>query len=479
MNSKQFLNILLVVAVVGAVGFFLNKNRQSSWKDASGGGGDVVLGEFDVNNVVGLKIHDADGVLELARINDAWVCKSRGGYPAKYTTIADFVRKVGELKVIQKQPIGPTALTRMEVNDPGSEEGAGTLVELQDADGKALKSLVLGKEVMKKGEASSPFGGNGYAVGRWILDPADKETIMTVDETFTDAKSGAADWLKKDFFKITKLKSIAVTSPTNDFSWAVNRKQENGDWMLAGLKQDEAVETNKLSAIGNPLNSPSFQDVIVDKKDADLGLDKAVSVKLTTFEGFTYDVKIGNQTTNDDYHIQIKVAGTFTENRTAPKDEKEEDKKKADEEFAANLKKLKEKLGAEQAYGDWTYSVSKWTVDSFFKNRSEFIAEKKEEAPAVLKPSAPTPLLQIPKPAKPAPKPAAKIEVPKAAPKPAPAKPEVKKTEAPKPAVAKPAAKKPEAAKPAPTKETPKPAPKAEPKKPAAKPKAEETKSDN
>ena len=457
MNSKQFLKILIVVAVVGAVGFLLNKNRQSSWKDASGGGGDAVLGEFDVNKVVGLKIHDADGVLELARVNDAWVCKSRGGYPAKYTTIADFVRKVGELKAIQKQPIGPTALARMEVNEPGSEEGAGTLVELQDADGKALKSIILGKEVMKKADANSPFGGNGYAIGRWILDPADKETIMTVDETFNDAKSGASDWLKKDFFKITKLKSIDVNSPSNDFSWSVNRKLDNGDWLLAGLKKDEGVETNKLSSIGNPLSSPSFQDVIIDKKDADLGLDKPVTVKMTTFEGFTYNVKIGNQNTNDDYYIQVKVDGNFAEKREAPKDEAEEDKKNRDQEFAENLKKLNEKLATEKTYGDWTYTVSKWTVDSFFKKRSEFLAEKKEEVPEAPKPSVPTPLLP--------PKPAETKPAPKPAPAPTPAKTEVKKSEAPKPAPkkeeakpapAEPEAKKTEAQKPAPKKEAPK-----------------------
>lgn len=398
MNSKQFTKILIVVAVIGLAGFLLKSSRDDAWKEAAGGGGTKVVGDdFDVNTVTGVTIKNSDGELNVAKVGDAWVVKERGGYAAKFTTVVDFVRKVGDLKVVQKQPIGASAFARMEVNEPGAEKGAGTLVELKDKDGKALKSLILGKEVMKKPEANSPFGGNAYAVGRWVLDPADKENILTVSETFSDADTDAGDWLNKDFFSVEKLKSIAVTSSTNDHSWTVNREKEGGDWILTGLKKDEETDSSKMSSIGNPLSSPSFQDVVVDKKEADLGLDKATKVAMTTFDGFKYDLQIGKPTDDNDYPIKVTVSAGLADKRTPGKDEKEEDKEKLDKEFADNLAKLKEKLASEQGYAKWTYMVSKWTVDAFFKKRSEFIKEKEEEEKSDV-PAVPTPLLTPPSP---------------------------------------------------------------------------------
>jgi hypothetical protein len=411
MNSKQFLKILIAVVVIGGIGFWLNQNRQNAWKGASKGGGDKVLGEFDINSVAGLTIKKSDGELNVVKQADRWVVKERGDYPARFSTIVDFIRKVADLKVVQRQQIGESAFARMEVNDPGADKGAGTLLELKDGEGKALKSLVLGKEVMKTPESDSPFGSSEFAVGRWVLNKADTSAILTVSETFSDANVTAKDWINKDFFKVAKLKSIAVNNPTNDYSWTVTREKEGAEWKLAGLKKGEETDSSKLSAIGNPLSSPSFQDVVIGGKDDVTGLDKPVAVKLTTFDGLTYDIKIGKPTADNDYHLQVAVAGKLAEKREPGKDEKEEDKEKLDKEFAENRKQLEEKLADETTFSKWTYLVSKWTVDSFFKKRGDFMAEKKEEEAKL--PATPTPLLNPPKVEE-----SVKTEVKKAAPAP-------------------------------------------------------------
>jgi len=193
---------------------------------------------------------------------------------------------------------------------------------------------------------------------------------------------------------VTKLKSIAVNNPTNDYSWTVTREKEGGEWKLAGLKEGEETDASKLSAVGNPLSSPSFQDVAVEAKDDVTGLDKPVSVDLATFDGFSYGVKIGKVTGDNDYYFRVSVDAKLAEQRVPSKDEKEEDKERLDKEFAETRKKLEEKLAQEKGFSDWTYLVSKWTVDSFFKKHSDFLAEKKEEELKL--PDAPTPLLNPP-----------------------------------------------------------------------------------
>lgn len=394
MNSKQFGKLLIVLLVLGLAGFLFRQSRQSDWKDTASGGGSKLLGDLDINSIAAVSIKDSDGELDLAKSDGKWIVKQRGGYPAKYSSVVDFVWKLSEIDVLQKQAIGESAFARMEVNKPGSDEGAGTLLELKDDGGNTLKSFILGKDVMKKGEANSMFGGNDFAVGRWLLDTADEKNILSVSETLSDADSGAKEWLKSDFFKITKLKSIQVThSSTNSYSWTVNREKENGDWKLAGLEDGEEGESGKLSAIGNPLGSPNFQDVVVEAKDEDLGFDKPINIQLKTFEGFTYDLTVGKQNEDNDYPIRVKVSAKLNEKRVPGKDEKDEDKEKLDQDFADNLKKLKEKIEIEEAFGKWTYTVSKWTMDSLIKERKDFIAEKEEESEVSEIPDTPTPLI--------------------------------------------------------------------------------------
>ena len=61
-----------------------------------------------------------------------------------------------------------------------------------------------------------------------------------------------------------------------------------------------------------------------------------------------------------------------------------------DKEFAEAQKKLADKLAADGKFAKWTYLVSKYTLDSVLKSRTDLMAEKKEEPkPDALKPAVP------------------------------------------------------------------------------------------
>ena len=128
------------------------------------------------------------------------------------------------------------------------------------------------------------------------------------------------------------------------------------------------------------LSYPSFNDVVLDKKPEELGLDKPTVASVTTSEGFKYTLNIGKPD-GENYPLTLAVAGEFKREREPGKDEKPEDKDKADKEFKEKLAKLDEKLKSEQALGKWTYQVSKWTVDQLLKTRHDLLADKKSEEP--------------------------------------------------------------------------------------------------
>lgn len=378
MNRKQFLILLVLVAVIGGAGLLVNKQRQGDWQQSSTGGGQKLAGALDVNAVATVTIKSSAGELNLTKSGETWVVKERGDYAANFSNIADLIRKFADVKAVQSEQVGASQYARLELQAPGDGEGKGTLVELKGKDGKALKAVVLGKKQTKKSEGG-PFGGGDFPVGRWVRDTASKDTVIVTSEQFADAEPKPENWLDKDFLKVEKLKSIAVTYATNAaVGWKATRETEGAEWKLADVKAGENVDTNKLSALGSPLSSPSFSDVVANPQADKLGLDKPATLVLETFDGFTYTAKAGTAS-GDNYPFQIAVAANFPKARTPGKDEKPEDKEKLDKEFAEGQKKLGEKFAADQKFAKWTFLVTKYTLDSVLKSRTDLMVEKKDE----------------------------------------------------------------------------------------------------
>lgn len=393
MNRKQFTLLLALVVVIGGLGLALNSRRQQSWQSSAAGGGEKLLGKFQVNDVAQITIKSATAELNLVKQDDTWRVKERQDYPANFSTLSDFIRKAGELKVVQSEKIGASQFERMELVQPGKGAGAGTLVELKDKDGKPLRALLLGKKQMKKAEANSPFGGGDWPVGRWIMNLADTGTAALVSDPFSDAEPKPESWLDKDFFKVEKVRAIAVTHTNATNSWKLTRETDGGEWKLVDAKKDELLDAAKASALGSPLAAPSFNDVVAaDAKPADTGLDQPTVLKLETFEGFTYTAKIGKKSGEDAVHFAIAISADLPKSRTPGKDEKTEDKDKLDKEFKERQTKLAEKLTSEKRFEKYAYLVTKWTVDSLLKDRGQLMVEKKDEP----KPEAGIPGLKLP-----------------------------------------------------------------------------------
>jgi hypothetical protein len=236
---------------------------------------------------------------------------------------------------------------------------------------------------MREGRNDSPFGGGGggWPDGRYIMVGNDPKSIAVVSEPFSNVEPKPADWLDKDFFKIEKQKSIAVTSQIASNSWKLAKESETNEWKLVDAKAGEQLDTGKSSSVTSAFSYPSFTDVATNKAPEQTGLDKPTMAKIETFDGFAYDIKVGKKVADDreDYFMQVAVNGNFQKERTPGKDEKPEDKAKLDKEHKDKIDKLEEKLKAEKALADWVYIVPKYTLDPLFKERKDLLVEKKEE----------------------------------------------------------------------------------------------------
>jgi hypothetical protein len=377
MNQKQLITLVVLGIVVGGLGLMLSKRDAASWNRNEGGIGQKLLGDFPLNDVTQIVIKHTNSELNLIK-EDIWKVKERYSYPASFSEVGDFLRKVADLKAVQSVKVGVSQLGRLELLPPEKDKGTntGTLVEFKGKDGKSIKSLLLGKKYVREAQSDSPYGGGGFPVGRYVMVPDNVQSASIISEAFTEIEPNPQHWLNKDWFKVEKLKAIAVTSTNATNNWKVARESESGPWTLADKKEGEPVDTNKLSSVGYALSSPSFNDVL----SPDAKTEPLVTATLETLDNFIYTVRVGNKGTNEDnYPVNVSVAATLVKERTPEKDEKPEDKEKNDKEFKEKLQKFEDKLKQEKTYENWTYSVSKWTIDPLLKERKEFLVEKKEE----------------------------------------------------------------------------------------------------
>src|SRR5687767_2359555 len=119
MNRKQFVILIVVGLAIGALGFYLANTRKVSYTASSFQDGAQVIKDFPINDVAHLRIKQGTNELNLVR-SETWGVKERWGYPASFTEISEFLRKVWELKPVQEVEVGPSQFARLELNTDGA-----------------------------------------------------------------------------------------------------------------------------------------------------------------------------------------------------------------------------------------------------------------------------------------------------------------------------------------------------------------------
>lgn len=389
---KKILILLAVLAALIVTAVVYQKQQNATLNTAATSGArsrDLLLPNLDITEVQKIRVKDDKGEVNIAIADDrkgASVAE-RAGYRASLDRVGRVLSELREQKIASKQQVGKGAWAEIKVQPPGeAQEGVGTLVELLGSGGKVLASFVLGEQLSIAGGVSSTgiSGGNQ----RFVRIPEDGDTIWVVSNTFYDLEAKPEAWLDKAFLDVQKIREIAVKTAAAGDGWRVGRKDEAAtDYDLLDAKPGEELDRPKLS-VSSLLSAPTFNDVHAKDKAAEL-LKDAIRATLTTFDGFTYDLQVAKQSKDgaDKYYLSFEVKADIPQTRAAAKDEKEEDKKKADEAFAADKKAREEKLAKEKQFAGWVFEVSEYTVNNLFKKRAEIV--KLEQKPAESVPAAP------------------------------------------------------------------------------------------
>ncbi len=377
MNRKQFIILLVVVAVIGAAGLMVHQRNQQSWQAAGDAIGQKLLPNFAINETAQIHIQSGTNALNLIKQNDRWQVKERDNYPADFSKISELMLKLADLKVVQSEQIGPLQLGRFELLTPGTGTNSGTLVEFKDQASKTLNTLLLGKKHMQKAPANSQFGGmggEGWPDGRYVMVGTGAKSVDVISDPLEAVEPQPAQWLNKEFLSIQNPRTIAAQFSKATNSWKLTRASETNEWQLTEAKPDEKLDSTKISSVTSPFSSATFSDVMpLDRNHATNGTVLTVE----TFDGFTYVAKIGAKK-DDDYPVTFAISAKLPTERVAGKDEKPDEKTKLDKAFADEKTRLTEKLAKESQFTNWIYQLPAYSVDQILKTRSQLLEEPKK-----------------------------------------------------------------------------------------------------
>jgi len=381
MNRRQFLLVLVVLAALVAGGWGVMKWQRGSYEVADTRVGQKLLPGFKVDEVAEIAIVDPGATLTLVRTDRGWTVKERGGYPANVEAIRDLLVSLEALKVVQAEGITEALRPRLQLAAPGGTakpEETGTGLELRTRDGKSIAALVLGKKATK--QVNMPgLAGESIPSGRFVLVASDPQRMNVVAEPFTAVAAKPQQWLARDYLKVERIKSLTVLGPDGKERWSVARPDEAGGWKWSAPGK---LDGGKAQDGASALYSMQIADAAAGGSDADAGLDKPITVRAQTFDGWTYDLRIGKAAPEDRYYAKTSVSGAVPEKRTPRADEKAQDAEQEDRAFAERQAALKAKLEREQALGAFTVLLPRSTVDPLLRERSALVAVEKKDARA-------------------------------------------------------------------------------------------------
>jgi len=357
MNARTAAVLLVLLAALGGGTLLIRQQADSQKPDNAASLGQPLLKGLQAAQVAAIAIRQPKDAITLQNKDGRWIVAERGGFPADFDKVHDFVLKAIGLKIGQSEPIGEKDRARLNL------DASGTAVEFLAADGKPLARFTAGRKYFKR-EPDNPE--RAIADGRYVTLPGDEKRVYVVADPLAQASVKSADWISRAGIAAEKVKSLEVRhgeGPAGD-DWKVERSGDNADWKLAGARRGEKLETTKANSAAYAFAGLDLADVAPkEAKPEETGLDKPTIVTANTLDGLSYALKLGKPS-GENYYASIVVSG---EPKPEGKDAEE------------RLKKLNERLPREKGLAQYVVLIPKARLEDVLKKRSELLAKKEEK----------------------------------------------------------------------------------------------------
>ena len=384
MKKNQLLKTLLILIVLGAIACYLHRDELKKYFGKEEVTAEYLLpeGEIDLSHVKKVSFTSKDKTVTLEN-NGGWKVVERYGYPVNMDNLDKFITSLCDCKIIRVMDLSDELKSEMKLTD---DAGAVT-VKLMDGDGKDLRTLVCGITHDKESDGGNMpqgmmmMGGGNMPDGRFIL-LSDGRAVL-VPDTLYSVDSAVATWLDKEFFKIGDMKSVELLDGDQSL-WKMARGSKTDDLKLdAPIPDGKELDTSKISSVKSAFSWMRFNDVADPAaKPEDIGMNKAKTLVVKDFDGFTFTMTFG-AAVGDKRYLKLEKVEWDGETVRKPADgEKPEDKAKLDVEFAAKIKEKQSKAASmNETYSKWVYEVGTYSLGNVDHVVGDFFKDKPQEKP--------------------------------------------------------------------------------------------------
>lgn len=300
MNARIVAILVVLLAVLGGAALLAQREDSARRPQNAGALGQPLFKDLQAADIARIRIVEPKSTLTLSRKEDGWVIAERGGFPADFAKVREFVVKAISLKIAQSEPVGEKDRARL------SLDASATQLEFDAADGKPLAKLLVGRKLFRS-EPENPDKAPGD--GRFVMLPGDDKTVCMIADPLPQATAKSAEWIDKRSFRIEKVKTLEVRYPGGE-SWRLERAGENASWKLSGQRPGEKIDSSKANAATYSLGLLDLTDVAPqDATPQATGLDKPIRLDATTLDGLSYAVRIG-KLIGVNYYVKLESGGT-------------------------------------------------------------------------------------------------------------------------------------------------------------------------
>jgi len=356
MSARIAAVLLLLLAVLGGGALLVRQQRAAEKPADSALLGQPLLKNLPAAQVAKIALRSPAGAITVQKKDDRWTVAERGGFPADFGKVRDFVLQAIGLRIAQSEAIARADRARFKL-DAGA-----TTVEFFDAAGTSLARLSLGEKYFRTGPEDRA---RAVGDGRYVMLPGDERRVYVVADPLTQASVRSADWVSTAGFAAEKVRSLEVQRAEGR-GWRIERDGDNADWKLAGAAKGEKLEVTSANSAAYSLSLLGLADVAPpDVKPGQTGLDEPTVVSAQTFDGLTYTLRLG-KLEGQNYYATLEVAGE-------PKAEGPD--------AAKRQPKLAERVAHEKALAGYVLLIPKSKLDDVLRKRADLLQKKPEKKP--------------------------------------------------------------------------------------------------
>jgi hypothetical protein len=354
MKSRTFLILLVCVALLGAVAFFMLRSADRKSLDRTLG--QPVLADLPFDRIDKIRIVSRRETVGIEKSPRGWGVAQKDGYPADFDKISDLVEKLRNMKIGKRFSLTPEIRDRLALHPPNDasvpEESAAVRLTLLDEENRPLTDLLIGNAR----NSQAGFGGQ-------YLMHFGQDAALLADQSLKFLETDPAEWIHRTVIDLdtAAIRSVAFCRGNEaEPVYRLDRQEKDAGFTLAAAAVQGPVETNKVEGVVKALSPLVTEDVMpTDNPGRSISFESADRFEFRTEDGSLYTIELGPTfSQQDETYTYARLDKSAAKDGKPPRQEKKE---------TAAI------TAAGNEWSQWIYVISSWKNEDFIRDPEQLV----------------------------------------------------------------------------------------------------------